>query len=72
MTTTIAPESYTFGEIGAEKASNHSAVRNLFAREPGGLPVGKPGSKRPPIGYRRTFMHESCSDYQARLTPRRQ
>jgi hypothetical protein len=47
VSTGIAKELYTFGEIAAEMGVCHGTVRNLFGREPGVLRVGLPGSKRP-------------------------
>ena len=47
MSTGIAREWYTFGEIATEMKVSHGTVRNLFVREPGVLRVSSPGSKRP-------------------------
>lgn len=47
MSTAIAKEWYTFGEIAADMGVSHGTVRNLFRREPDVLRVGLPGSKRP-------------------------
>lgn len=73
MSTTIERESYTFGEIAAEMGVSHSTVRNLFAREPGVLRLGKPGSKRPtyrvPPDVRARVMLRISNPP---LTPRRQ
>jgi hypothetical protein len=72
MSTAFAKQSYTFGQIAAEKGVSHSTVRNLFAREPGVLRVGKPGSKRPTYRvpadvYARVMLRLSNPP----LTPRR-
>ena len=47
MSSAIAREWFTLGEIAAEKGVSHSTARNLFIREPGVVRVGTPGSKRP-------------------------
>jgi hypothetical protein len=43
----MAKPFYTFGEIASDLNVSHDTVRRNLRDEPGVVPLGKPGSKRP-------------------------